>query len=59
MLVVAYGGVRREWGAGSGGGGKAGGGSGRRVCFILRLYLRLFAVCFKYRYLGFAVLKHK
>lgn len=30
MLVVAYGGVRREWGAGSGGGGKAGGGSGRR-----------------------------
>ena len=39
-------------GAGSGGRGAGGGkreaGSGRPVCFILRLYLRLFAVCFKY-----------
>ena len=33
---------------GGGGGGEREAGSGRWVCFILRLYLRLFAVCFKY-----------
>ena len=42
MLVVAIVVLGGSGGVGSGA------GSGRRVCFILRLYLRLFAVCFKY-----------